>query len=222
MPPRPDDNHLHWALATLDELDAKLRAEATTPLSKQTGELLDSSDSAAPNAATQSQSSYRKFQVFISSTYVDLLTERQTAVTGILESGHIPAGMELFAAGDEEQLAVIRRWIDRSDVFLLILGRRYGSIEGKTGKSYVQLEYEYAVSKRKPFFALVLSDTFVNDKIRSGESIDAVTELNFPEQFKSFKSVVTSRLCTIVNEHKDIRLAIVRYGKCYSATRRSR
>lgn len=27
---RPDDGHLHWALATLDELDAKLRAEATT------------------------------------------------------------------------------------------------------------------------------------------------------------------------------------------------
>jgi hypothetical protein len=27
---RPDDGHLHWALATLDELDAKLRAEAST------------------------------------------------------------------------------------------------------------------------------------------------------------------------------------------------
>lgn len=26
---RPDDDHLHWALATLDELDAKLRAEAS-------------------------------------------------------------------------------------------------------------------------------------------------------------------------------------------------
>lgn len=27
---RPDDGHLHWALATLDELDARLRAEAST------------------------------------------------------------------------------------------------------------------------------------------------------------------------------------------------
>lgn len=27
---RPDDGHLHWALATLDELDAQLRAEAST------------------------------------------------------------------------------------------------------------------------------------------------------------------------------------------------
>ncbi len=32
---RPDDGHLHWALATLDELDAKLRSEASTKTSKR-------------------------------------------------------------------------------------------------------------------------------------------------------------------------------------------
>ena len=32
--------------------------------------------------------------------------ERQAAVEAILTAGHIPAGMELFSAGDEEQLAV--------------------------------------------------------------------------------------------------------------------
>ncbi|HYI02988.1 DUF4062 domain-containing protein [Hyalangium sp.] len=66
----------------------------------------------------------RKLQVFISSTYIDLKEERQSAVEAILESGHIPAGMELFAAGDKSQLETIRRWIDDSDVYLLILGGR--------------------------------------------------------------------------------------------------
>jgi DNA-binding NtrC family response regulator len=66
----------------------------------------------------------RKLQVFVSSTYLDLQFERQAAVTAILENGHIPAGMELFAANDEEQFEVIRHWIERSDIFLLILGRR--------------------------------------------------------------------------------------------------
>ena len=80
----------------------------------------------------------RKLQVFISSTYENLKAERQAAVMAILEFGHIPAGMELFAAGDAEQLKVIKRWIDESDVFLLILGREYGSIEPISNKSYIQ------------------------------------------------------------------------------------
>ena len=76
----------------------------------------------------------KKLQVFMSSTYTDMLAERQAAVEAILRAGHIPAGMELFAAGDDSQLEAIRRWIDDSDVFLLVLGGRYGSIEPKSGK----------------------------------------------------------------------------------------
>jgi hypothetical protein len=64
----------------------------------------------------------KRLQVFVSSTYEDLKPERQAAVEVILQAGHIPAGMELFAAGDKSQMDVIRRWIDDSDVFLLILG----------------------------------------------------------------------------------------------------
>lgn len=78
----------------------------------------------------------KKLQVFVSSTFADLKDERQAAVEAILTAGHIPAGMELFAAGDESQMNVIKRWIDESDVYLLILGARYGSIESKSQKSY--------------------------------------------------------------------------------------
>lgn len=55
--------------------------------------------------------------------------------------------MEYFPAANEEQFAVIKRLIDRCDYYILILGGRYGSIEPKTGKSYTQLEYEYALEK---------------------------------------------------------------------------
>lgn len=98
----------------------------------------------------------KKLQVFVSSTFSDLIKERQAAVEAILTAGHIPAGMELFTAGDESQMEVIKQWIDESDIYLLILGGRYGSIEPITGKSYTQLEYEYALSKGKPFFACVI------------------------------------------------------------------
>ena len=84
----------------------------------------------------------KRLQVFVSSTFSDLKDERQAAVEAILTAGHIPAGMELFTSGDESQMDVIKQWIEESDVYLLILGGRYGSIEPKTGKSYIQLEYE--------------------------------------------------------------------------------
>ena len=83
----------------------------------------------------------KKLQVFVSSTYTDLIEERQAAVQAILDAGHIPAGMELFKAGNRSQLETIYKWIDESDIYMLILGGRYGSIESKSGKSYTQLEY---------------------------------------------------------------------------------
>lgn len=97
-------------------------------------------------------------QVFISSTYKDLIEERQHAVQAILSADHIPAGMELFKAGDEDQLTVIKKWIDDSDIYLLILGGRYGTLDPNSGLSYTHLEFNMAIESGIPLFVLVLSD----------------------------------------------------------------
>ena len=76
----------------------------------------------------------KKLQVFISSTWTDMILERQAVVEAILEAGHIPAGMELFSADNKKQFEVIKKWIRDSDVFILILGGRYGSRENGIGK----------------------------------------------------------------------------------------
>src|SRR5215471_2014903 len=107
----------------------------------------------------------KRLQVFVSSTFEDLREERQAAVEAILSAGHIPAGMELFAAGDESQMEVIKQWIDESDVYLLILAGRYGSIDEKSGKSYTQLEYEYAVAKGKQLFACVIKESALDARV---------------------------------------------------------
>jgi hypothetical protein len=44
---------------------------------------------------------------------------------------------------------VIRRWIDESDIYMLILGGRYGSIDPKSQMGYIELEYRYALEKSK-------------------------------------------------------------------------
>ncbi|OCX53776.1 hypothetical protein BEL04_05675 [Mucilaginibacter sp. PPCGB 2223] len=148
----------------------------------------------------------KKLQIFVSSTYLDLLQERQAAVEAILSSGHIPAGMELFAAGDESQMIVIKRWIDESDIYLLILGGRYGSIDRKTGKSYTHLEFEYAIKKRKPLFALVISEEALDNKAailgRSG------FEQEHQKELKKFKSIVLKNLVKFWSDCKDIKIGI--------------
>ncbi len=109
----------------------------------------------------------KKMQVFISSTFLDLEEERKIATNQILTSGHIPVGMELFVAENDAQLDVIYCCIDECDVLMVMLGGRYGSIDAKTNKSYVQLEYEYAKSKGIPIFALFLTDEFIERKINA-------------------------------------------------------
>lgn len=149
----------------------------------------------------------KKLQVFVSSTYTDLTEERQAAVEAILDAGHIPAGMELFKAGNESQLKTIYKWIDESDVYMLILGGRYGSVESKSGKSYTQLEYEYALSKDIPVFAVVLSESFLTDKVNS-LGLSNVLEQKSSEKYQDFKAFVMSKIIREVNDCKDIKIAI--------------
>ncbi|WP_257225467.1 DUF4062 domain-containing protein [Acinetobacter sp. YH12072] len=147
-------------------------------------------------------SSAKKYQVFISSTYTDLLDERQAAVEAILQAGHIPAGMELFTSSNQSQWDIIKRWIDESDIYMLILGGRYGSIETKSGKSYTHLEYEYALSIKKPLFVIVIKDEALNQK-----TVAQVENQN-PEKLKKFKKKVLSSMCEFFIDTKDIQLAV--------------
>ncbi|WP_427125068.1 DUF4062 domain-containing protein (plasmid) [Priestia megaterium] len=148
----------------------------------------------------------KKLQVFISSTFNDLIEERQAAVEGILNAGHIPAGMELFKSGNESQLETVKRWIDESDVYLLILGGRYGTIEPESGKSYTHLEYEYALEKKIPLFAVVIKDSALDRKL-STQGREVLERENIP-RYDEFKDLVTSRICSFFEDNKDIKLAI--------------
>lgn len=97
-----------------------------------------------------------KYQIFVSSTYEDLKAERDIVIKAILEMGHIPVGMEMFSAGDEQQWELIKRQIDDCDYYVVILAHRYGSTDGSIG--YTEKEYDYAVSKHIPALGFVIHD----------------------------------------------------------------
>lgn len=98
-----------------------------------------------------------KYQVFISSTYEDLKKERDQVIRAVLEMGHIPVGMEMFSAADEEQWQIIAKHIEESDYYAVISAHRIGSMTDG-GISYTRKEYEYAVEKGIPVLGFVIDD----------------------------------------------------------------
>lgn len=147
----------------------------------------------------------KKLQIFVSSTYSDLIEERQEIVIEILKFGSIPAGMELFTANSEEQFKIIKRWIDTSDIYLLVLGGRYGSICDKTKLSYTEMEYDYAIKKQKPIIAIVLDDKYLLNK---ESQIISTYELN-NLKYLDFKKKVTSKMVRFVSSIEELKTNVL-------------
>ncbi len=87
----------------------------------------------------------KRYQVFVSSTYKDLIEERQHVSEQLLRSRCIPSGMELFTASGRPPWAVIKSALDTTDYMILILAGRYGSVDSE-GISFTEREYDYAIS----------------------------------------------------------------------------
>ena len=113
------------------------------------------------------------YKIFVSSTFKDLIDERIKVMTTIVNCGHLPIGMEQFPAAPIEAWEYIKLLIDNADYYLLLFAGKYGTVHPKTGKSYTQMEYEYAKEKGVPVIFLTYKD--VNklpfDKCESDPSI---------------------------------------------------
>lgn len=144
----------------------------------------------------------KKIQIFVSSTFKDLIRERQLVMEAILEMGHLPAGMEYFVSDDEDQFDIIKKWIDNSDAVILILGGRYGTINKKDSlnRSYTHLEYDYAHEKGKPIKVLLLSDKYLNQKKKKGVYTDNDID-NF--RLREFRENIG--LCNEINSINDVK-----------------
>jgi Domain of unknown function (DUF4062) len=119
----------------------------------------------------------KKFQVFISSTFRDLVDERQDTIRSVLDLGHIPSGMEIFPATDVQQFEYIKKIIDECDYYVLIIGARYGSVDSE-GVSFTEKEYAYAVENGVPVLAFIHGDVGSLPVSRSDTEPAVVERLN--------------------------------------------
>lgn len=88
--------------------------------------------------------------VFVSSTIWDLPSERKAAETAILKVGSLPGMSEkTFIAENKNSLRVCIDHVKRSDIYVLILGGRYG-FALDNGKSITETEWDTARDLNKP------------------------------------------------------------------------
>lgn len=134
----------------------------------------------------------KKYQVFISSTYADLKEERRKILDILLMADCIPAGMEAFVASDVEQFEVIKKVIELCDYYILIIGKRYGSINEQTGLSYTEMEYEYAKQFGIPVLVFALDESV---EVPPEKAEQDQTKIEALQNFR--KNALENRLATI-------------------------
>lgn len=168
---------------------------------------------------TVKKSTTRK-TVFISSTFKDLKEERKK-VWDCLEKFDVAVkGMEQFGARKSTPLATCLSEVEQSDIYVGIIGMRYGSEDSNSGKSYSQLEYEKAIEKNKEILiylideesSVVTPNLIQYDKIQKlnnfksilkdkhtidtfSNSQDLVSKLQ-----RKFKELLTSKVTTVIED----------------------
>jgi hypothetical protein len=130
----------------------------------------------------------RRYQVFVSSTYEDLMEERQHVIQALLETKCIPVGMELFPAASVEQWELIKRVIEECDYYLVIIAGRYGSLD-QSSVGYTEKEYDYAFSIGKPILGFYHRDP----NSLPGVKLESTDEGR--ERLKMFTEKIKKRLC---------------------------
>jgi len=139
----------------------------------------------------------KRYQVFVSSTFIDLKEERQEVIQALLELDCIPSGMELFPAANETQWELIKRVISDCDYYIVIVGGRYGSI-GPEGLSYTEMEYDYATGLGKPVLAFVHANpsSIPSGKTETGDAGKV--------KLKAFREKAANKLCKHWDSPKDL------------------
>lgn len=157
----------------------------------------------------------KREQVFISSTFKDLVDERRAVIQTLLEADCIPSGMELFPASDSEKWDLIKGVIDLCDYYVVIVGGRYGSVDAEKQLSYTEMEFDYAVKTKKPVMGFLHGDP---GKL-IGDKLDLDPGLR--ERLDEFRDKVEQKMVKYWHEPGDlpgqVALAIMQVRKSHPA-----
>ena len=97
---------------------------------------------------------------FICSTFLDLKPYRDAVIEKIKSEAGVINAQEFFGARDQKPIETCIQEVEKSNVFVMFLAGRLGSIDPVTNKSFVQLEYEKAKELGLPKFVYIMDEDY--------------------------------------------------------------
>ena len=82
----------------------------------------------------------------------------QAALDAVVRAGLVPVDMRYFAAGERKPADYCRQQVRGSDVYVGVVGFRYGSVVPGTAVSYTELEFAEAGAAGLPRLVFLLAD----------------------------------------------------------------
>lgn len=95
---------------------------------------------------------------FICSTFIDLRGYRNEVIKRIQSQAGLINAQEFFGARDKKPIDTCLKEVEQSNVFIMIIGFRFGSIDRESGKYFIEIEYEKAKELNLPKFIYFLDD----------------------------------------------------------------
>lgn len=129
-------------------------------------------------------------KIFISSTYIDLIAHRNQVFYALQGFDVEILGMEYFGARKSSPLETCIKEVEICDIYIAIIGLRYGSVNKALDKSFTQIEYERALEQEKDVRIFLLDEHDGNIKTRDIDfGIQLEKLLHFREILKSNHTV---------------------------------
>lgn len=101
----------------------------------------------------------RQLRIFISSTFQDLQTYRQSVLNSILSLGEHGDDMVYWAADERDGVTVSVERVKQSDLLILILAHRYGFVPDGENYSITEIEYLAARAAKIPVLAFFVDES---------------------------------------------------------------
>lgn len=103
--------------------------------------------------ATSKKEYTNPISIFISSTYKDLSAYRAEVEKQLIGLEQSVKGMEYFGSSSDTPLDVCKNKLRECKLMVLLIGVSYGSVIPSIGKSYTEIEYDYATELGIPVLA---------------------------------------------------------------------
>ncbi len=146
---------------------------------------------------------------FICSTYLDLKEYREAVIEKLNNASGMINAQEFFGARDQKPIETCLEEVEKSDVFVMFIGWRFGSVEEEQNKSFVELEYEKAIELKIPKFIFFMDENtpvspkYVskqNDEILLTKFKERILKDNTVEYFTAKEDLASKVMQSLLNE----------------------